>query len=95
MLQDAKANQDAVVTAIDPQAIQADLTKLQDKLKVPVEQIYIPSLDDIHCTIGSQWKQRYLVKKDGDLLITPTQMLFHLGLVLAFMLLSVTGLAWM
>ncbi len=26
---------------------------------------------------------------------TPTQMLFHLGLVLTFMLLSVTGLAWM
>ncbi|MEA3274322.1 MAG: cytochrome b/b6 domain-containing protein [Pseudomonadota bacterium] len=26
---------------------------------------------------------------------TPTQMLFHLGLVITFMLLSVTGLAWM
>ncbi len=79
MLQDAKANQDAIVTALDPQAIKADLTKLQDKLKVPVDQIYIPSVDDIHYTIGSQWKQRYLVKKDGDLFIAPTQFNIETG----------------
>jgi len=73
MLQDAKANQDAIITEINPELIKADLTAIQDKLKVPVDQVYIPAVGDILYTIGSQWKQRYLVEKDGDLYIAPTQ----------------------
>jgi hypothetical protein len=73
MLQDARANQDAIITEIDPELIKADLSAIQDKLKVPVGEAYIPSVGDILYTIGSQWKQRYLVEKDGELYIAPTQ----------------------
>ncbi len=73
MLQDAKANEDAFVINIDEATIRADLAKLGDKLKVPAEDIYVPKKDEILYTIGSQWKQRYLVKKDGTLYIAPVQ----------------------
>jgi hypothetical protein len=73
MLQDVRENQDAFITEIDPALIKADLAAIQDKLKVPLDQVYIPDTADIRYTIGSQWKQRYLVEKDGDLYIAPTQ----------------------
>ena len=73
MLQDAKANEDALIVPIDEKRIRADLAKLEAKLKVPSDKVYIPKVDDILYTIGSQWKQRYLVKKDGTLFITPIQ----------------------
>jgi formate-dependent nitrite reductase cytochrome c552 subunit len=71
MLQDAQKNRDVIVTDIDEKVIRADLAKLGDKLKVPADKIYIPKVDDIKYTIGSQWKQRYLVEKDGKLYIAP------------------------
>ncbi len=58
MLQDVKQNADALVTEIKPEVIRADLEKLKD-LKVPAAEIYIPKTEDIHYTIGNQWKQRY------------------------------------
>jgi hypothetical protein len=73
MLQDAKKNQDAIIVPIDEKRIREDLAKLGDKLKVPPDQIYVPKLDEILYTIGSQWKQRYLVKKDDILYISPIQ----------------------
>jgi formate-dependent nitrite reductase cytochrome c552 subunit len=73
MLQDAQANQDVFITDIDPELIKADLTAIQDKLKVPVDEVHIPRVADIKYTIGSQWKQRYLIEKDGDLYIAPIQ----------------------
>jgi hypothetical protein len=73
MLQDAKANQDAIIVPIEEKRIREDLGKLSDKLKVPADQIYVPKIDEILYTIGSQWKQRYLVKKDGTLFISPIQ----------------------
>ncbi|MGB5749165.1 MAG: multiheme c-type cytochrome [Desulfobacterales bacterium] len=73
MLQDAKKNQDAIIVPIDEKRIREDLAKLGDKLKVPADQIYVPKLDEILYTIGSQWKQRYLVKKDDILYISPIQ----------------------
>ena len=73
MLQDAQKNQDAIVAPIDEKKIRADLAKLGEKLKVPADKIYIPKVDDIKFTIGSQWKQRYLVEKDGKLFIAPIQ----------------------
>lgn len=62
MLQDAKANEDAIIVPIDEKTIRTDLAKLSDTLKVPADQIYVPNKDEILYTIGSQWKQRYLVK---------------------------------
>lgn len=73
MLQDAKANHDAIIVPIEEKRIREDLAKLSDKLKVPADQIYVPKIDEILYTIGSQWKQRYLVKKDGTLFISPIQ----------------------
>jgi hypothetical protein len=71
MLQDAQKNRDAIAAPIDEKAIRADLAKA--KLKIPVEQVYIPKADDIKYTIGSQWTQRYLVEKNGKLYIPPIQ----------------------
>ncbi|MDY0040785.1 MAG: multiheme c-type cytochrome [Desulforhabdus sp.] len=73
MLQDAQENQDAIVTEIDEKKIRADLAKLGDKLKVPADRIYVPTVEEIKYTIGSQWKQRYLVEKEGMLYIAPVQ----------------------
>ncbi len=73
MLQDARVNKDVIITDIDPEIIKADLKKIEKKLKVPIEEFHIPKVEDIQYTIGSQWKQRYLVEKDGTLLIAPTQ----------------------
>lgn len=73
MLQDAQADRDAIVTEIDEKKIREDLAKLEDKLKVPADEIYVPTVEEIKYTIGSQWKQRYLVEKDGMLYISPIQ----------------------
>ena len=58
MTQDAVKNRDAIIVPIDEKTIRADLAKLGKKLKVPADQIWVPTIDDIKITIGSQWKQR-------------------------------------
>jgi len=73
MIQDARENRDVLVTAIDEKRIREDLAKLEKKLKVPSNEIYIPTEDEILYTIGSQWKQRFIVKKDDTLFISPIQ----------------------
>ena len=73
MLQDAQKNLDAIVAEINEKTIRADLAKFGDKLKVPADKIFIPKESDIKYTIGSQWKQRYLVEKEGKLYIAPIQ----------------------
>jgi len=73
MLQDAKKNEDAIIVPIDEKTIREDLAKLGDTLKVPAEEIYVPKKEEILYTIGSQWKQRYLIEKDGTLFIAPIQ----------------------
>jgi hypothetical protein len=72
MLQDAQKNKDAIIVPIDEKKIRADLEKIKD-LKVPADKIFIPKEDEILYTIGSQWKQRYMVKKEGKLYIAPIQ----------------------
>jgi hypothetical protein len=72
MLQDAQKNRDAIVTEIDDKRVREDLAK-NPKLKVPADQVYVPKVEEIKYTIGSQWKQRYLVEKDGKLFISPIQ----------------------
>ena len=73
MTQDAQKNRDVIIAPIDEKSIRKDLVKLSKKLKVPADQIYIPKIDEIKYTIGSQWKQRFIVEKDNTLFISPIQ----------------------
>ena len=73
MIQDAQKNQDVIIIDIDEKTIREDLAKLGDKLKVPANEIYVPKIDEILYTIGSQWKQRFIVKKEDTLFISPIQ----------------------
>jgi predicted CXXCH cytochrome family protein len=75
MLQDARLNADVILTEIDEATIREDLTKLAEttELAVPPEEFHVPKVEDILYTIGSQWKQRYLIEHEGDLKIAPIQ----------------------
>ena len=66
-------NRDALITGIDPEVIRADLKKRENELKVPVDEIYIPKVEEIKYTQGIQWKQRYVVEKNGKLYIAPIE----------------------
>ncbi len=72
-LQDVTINRDAVITAIDPEVIRADLKALEKDLRVPVDQIYIPDIEEIKYAQGIQWRQRYIVEKNGKLYIAPIE----------------------
>ena len=73
MLQDVSKNEDVIVVDMDQETMKADFKKIEAKLKIPLDQVYFPKREDVKYTIGSQWKQRYLVKKDGTYYIAPTQ----------------------
>jgi len=73
MTQDAQKNQDAIIAPIDEKEIRKDLAKRSGELKVPAESIYIPKVEDIKIVIGSEWKQRYVVQKDGDYFVAPIE----------------------
>lgn len=73
MLIDVRENPHAILADMNPELIRADLEKIKDKLKVPLEEIYIPTPEEIVYTIGTQWKQRYIVDKGGMLVIAPVQ----------------------
>jgi hypothetical protein len=72
-LQNAQNNRDAVVVDFDSDKIRKSLGKLGAQLQVPADQIFIPKLEEIRYTIGSQWKQSYIVEKNGSLLVAPIQ----------------------
>jgi hypothetical protein len=72
-IQDVTENRDALIAEIDPEVIRADLKKIENELKVPVNQIYIPKLDEIKFTLGMQWKQGFLIEKEGVLYVAPIQ----------------------
>ena len=73
MLQDVSENADVFVTDLDHEVMKEDFKKIENKLKVPLDQIYFPRQEEVKYTIGSQWKQRYLIQKDGTYYIAPTQ----------------------
>ena len=73
MTQNAQENKDAIIIPIDEKKIREDLAKLGKKLKVPADEIYVPKIEEIKYTIGSQWKQRFIIEKDGTLYISPIQ----------------------
>ncbi len=70
---DVTENRDALIAEIDPQVIRADLKLLEKELKVPVDQVYIPKVEEIKYTIGMQWKQGFVVEKNGVLYVAPIQ----------------------
>lgn len=72
-LQDVTQNLDALVAEIDHEVIRADLKKLDKDLKVPVDEVYIPKLEEIKYTIGMQWKQGLLVERNGTLFVAPVE----------------------
>ncbi len=73
MTQNVQQNRDAIIVELDEKRIRKDLAKLGKKLKVPADKIYIPKIEEIKYTIGSKWKQRYIVEKEGTLYISPIQ----------------------
>jgi hypothetical protein len=73
MLIDTRENPHAIQGDMNPELIRADLEKIQDKLKIPLENIYIPRPDEILYVIGTQWKQRFVVEKGGVLYVAPVQ----------------------
>jgi hypothetical protein len=72
MIQDVRTDKDALVVNFDEKRIREDLRN-KEKLKVPADEIYIPKVEEILFTIGSQWKQRYIIEKEGELYISPVQ----------------------
>ncbi|ACS79445.1 multiheme c-type cytochrome [Maridesulfovibrio salexigens] len=75
MAQDVTKNKDAFIVDINHKVIMADFKKLEEKgkLKMPLDKIYFPKKDEIKYTLGNEWKQRYIVEKDGVLYISPIQ----------------------
>lgn len=72
-LQDVTKNRDALITEINPALVRADLKDLEKDLRIPLDKVYIPNENDIRYTIGIQWKQQFLVEKNGALYIAPIQ----------------------
>ena len=72
-LMDVTKNRDALIAEIDPEAIRADLKNLEKDLRVPLDKIYIPKVEEIKYTIGMQWKQGFLIQTNGDLYVAPIQ----------------------
>ncbi|MCK4986636.1 MAG: hypothetical protein KAS40_13995, partial [Desulfobacterales bacterium] len=72
-LMDVTKNRDALMAEIDPEVIRADLKNLEKDLRVPLDKIYIPKVEEIKYTIGMQWKQGFLIQKNGDLYVAPIQ----------------------
>jgi hypothetical protein len=68
-IQDVTKNRDALIVEIDPELIRADL-KTQN---VPTDKLYIPKAEEIKYTVGMQWKQGFLVEKNGILYVAPIQ----------------------
>ncbi|MBR9981596.1 MAG: hypothetical protein KFF50_11265 [Desulfatitalea sp.] len=73
MLIPTKDNPQAFMAEMNAEKIRADLEKIQERLKIPAGEVYIPTAEEVHYVIGTQWKQRYLVEKDGVYYIAPVQ----------------------
>ncbi len=72
-LQNVTQNLDALIAELDPEVIRADLKRQKDELKVPVDQVYIPKVSEVKYVIGMQWKQGFLIEKEGLLYVAPVQ----------------------
>lgn len=72
-LENPKQNLDAFIVELNEKEIREDLSKQGPILKVPADKVYVPKTDEIVYTMGSQWQQRFLVEKGGNLYIAPVQ----------------------
>ena len=72
-IMDVTQNRDALIAEIDKEVIRADLKHVEKDLQVPIDDIYIPKAEEIKYTIGMQWKQGFLIEKDGTLYVAPVQ----------------------
>jgi hypothetical protein len=70
-LQDVLQNKDAILVDLDEQKIRASIAKSDDVLYVPADKIYVPKTDEVRYTMGSQWKQFYVVEKADTLYVAP------------------------
>ncbi len=73
MLINVRENPHAILADMDPDLIRADLKKIEDQLRGPLEDVYIPTPDEILYVIGTQWKQRYILEIDGRYHVAPVQ----------------------
>lgn len=75
MAQDVTRNQNAFIVDINHDVIKADFAQLEadGKLKLPLDEIYLPTKDEVKYTLGNEWKQRFVVEKEGVLYISPIQ----------------------
>ncbi len=72
-IMDVTENRDALIAEINSDDIRKDLKAIEKELKVPLDEIYIPKVEEIKYTIGMQWKQGFLIEKDGTLYVAPVQ----------------------
>ncbi|MDO9583812.1 MAG: multiheme c-type cytochrome [Desulfomicrobium sp.] len=73
MLIDVREDPNAFVVEWNKDTIRTDLEKIKDKLKVPLEEVYIPEKSEVIYVIGTQWKQRYVLKKGDMFVVAPVQ----------------------
>ena len=73
MLIDVSKNPNAFVVEWNKDTIRTDLEKIKAKLKVPLEEVYIPEKSEVLYVIGTQWKQRYVLKKGDMFVVAPVQ----------------------
>ncbi|MBW1710831.1 MAG: ammonia-forming cytochrome c nitrite reductase subunit c552 [Deltaproteobacteria bacterium] len=71
--QDAQKNLDAIVGEYSEKLIRTELTGYGDKLKVPVDDIYIPKLEEIRYVINSRQVQGFVIEKNGILYEAPIE----------------------
>ncbi len=72
-IMDVTENRDALIAEMDKEVIRADLKLIEKDLQVPIEDIYIPKPEEVKYTIGMQWKQGFLIEKNGELYVAPVQ----------------------
>lgn len=69
--QDARLNRDAIMADYKVENIRKDLLAYKGETKVPADKIYIPKLEEIKYTIGSERAQAYVIEKNGVLYVAP------------------------
>ena len=69
-LQDAQKNRDAIVAPIDEKVIRADLAKA--KLKIPVDQVYIPKEEEISIPWAASGTSATWWKRLGNYTLPPS-----------------------
>lgn len=70
-LQDVTQNNDALIAWLNPDIIRADLKRQEGTLKIALDEIYIPKMEEVKYTMGMQWEQAFLIEKNKKLYVAP------------------------